>query len=112
MKTSSRLGLAVALALACAAPAAFAVEPAPPKAVTVPIKNFAFMQMSVTVAAGGSVTWKNMDGEPHTVVSTDGLFRSGGLDEGDSFTFRFQKPGVYKYICSIHPQMKASIVVR
>jgi plastocyanin len=114
MKTSPRLGLAVALALACAAPASFtaAAEPAPPKSITVPIKNFAFMAMSVTVAAGGSVTWKNLDGEPHTVVSTDGLFRSGGLDEGDSFTFKFQKPGVYTYICSIHPQMKASVVVR
>ena len=112
MKTFSRLGLAAALALACAAPAGFAAEPPAPKSVVVPIKNFAFMQMSVTVAAGGSVTWKNLDGEPHTVVSTDGLFRSGGLDEGDSFTFSFQKPGVYKYVCSIHPQMKASIVVR
>lgn len=112
MKTLSRLGLAAALALACAAPASFAAEPPPPKSVTVPIKNFAFMEMSVTVAVGGSVTWKNLDGEPHTVVSTDGLFRSGGLDEGDSFTYKFQKPGVYKYICSIHPRMKASIVVR
>jgi plastocyanin len=112
MKTSQRLGLAVVLALACTAPASFAAEPTPPKSVTVPIKNFAFMAMSVTVAAGGSVTWKNLDGEPHTVVSTDGLFRSGGLDEGDSFTFKFLKPGVYKYICSIHPQMKASVVVR
>ena len=112
MKTSSRLGLAVAFALACAPPASFAAEPAAPKAVTVPIKNFAFMEMTTTVAVGGSVTWKNLDGEPHTVVSTDGLFRSGGLDEGDNFTFKFEKPGVYKYICSIHPQMKASVVVR
>ena len=112
MKMLSRLGLAVAFALACVAPTSFAAELAASKAVTVPIKNFAFMEMTTTVAVGGSVTWKNLDGEPHTVVSTDGLFRSGGLDEGDSFTFRFQKPGVYKYICSIHPQMKASIVVR
>ena len=112
MKILSRLGLAAALALACAAPASFAAEPPPPKSITVPIKNFAFMEMSVAVAVGGSVTWKNLDGEPHTVVSTDGLFRSGGLDEGDSFTFKFQKPGVYKYVCSIHPQMKASVVVR
>jgi plastocyanin len=112
MKTFFRLGLAAAIALACAAPTGYAAEPPAPKSVTVPIKSFAFMQMSVTVAAGGSVTWKNLDGEPHTVVSTDGVFRSGGLDEGQSFTFKFQKPGVYKYICSIHPQMKATVVVR
>lgn len=112
MKLFSSLGPAAALAFACAVPASFAATPAPPTSVTVPIKNFAFMEMSVTIAAGGSVTWKNLDGEPHTVVSTDGLFRSGGLDEGDSFTFKFPKPGVYKYVCSIHPQMKASVVVR
>jgi plastocyanin len=111
MKTLSRLGLAAALALACAAPGLSVAQP-PPAAVTVPIKNFAFMQMSTTIATGGSVTWKNLDGEPHTVVSTDGLFRSGGLDEGESFTFKFIRPGVYKYVCSIHPQMKATIVVR
>jgi plastocyanin len=111
MKTSSRLGLAAALALASVAPGLCVAQPAP-TSVMVPIKNFAFMPMSVTVAVGGSVTWKNLDGEPHTVTSTDGLFRSGGLDEGESFTFKFLKPGVYQYVCSIHPQMKANIVVR
>ena len=81
-------------------------------AVTVPIKNFAYMPMSVTIAAGGSVTWKNLDGEPHTVTSLDGLFRSAALDQDDSFTFKFAKPGVYKYVCSIHPKMRAEIVVK
>ena len=109
MKMLPRLGLVAALAFACVAPAL--AQPTPTSA-TVPIKNFAFMPMSTTIAAGGSVTWKNMDGEVHTVVSTDGLFRSGGLDEDDSFTFKFTKPGVYKYICSIHPQMKATVVVK
>ena len=108
MKMLSRPGLGAALALACVAPALAQPEPS----ATVPIKNFAFMPMSTTIAAGGSVTWKNMDGEVHTVVSTDALFRSGGLDEGDSFTFKFIKPGVYNYICSIHPGMKAMVVVK
>jgi plastocyanin len=85
---------------------------AQPAAVTVPIKNFAYMPMSVTIPVGGSVTWKNFDGEPHTVTSLDGLFRSGALDQDDSFTFRFVKPGVYKYVCSIHPKMRAEIVVK
>jgi len=104
--------LAVVVALASVAPMARAADAPPPAAVTVPIKSFAFMTMSVTVAAGGSVTWKNLDGEPHTVVSTDGVFRSAALDEGDSYTFKFSKPGVYNYICSIHPQMRATVVVK
>ena len=80
--------------------------------ITVPIKNFAYMPMAVTVSVGSSVTWKNLDGEPHTVTSLDGLFRSGALDQDDSFTFKFDKPGVYKYVCSIHPKMRAEIIVK
>jgi plastocyanin len=79
---------------------------------TVVIKNFDFAPMNLTVAAGTTVIWKNFDDEPHTVTSTDGLFRSGALDEDESFKFRFDKPGVYKYLCNIHPKMRATIVVR
>jgi plastocyanin len=78
---------------------------------TVTIKNFSFA-MDVTVTPGSTVTWKNLDGEPHTVTSADGLFRSPALDENDSFSFKFDKPGVYKYICSIHPKMRATVTVK
>lgn len=80
--------------------------------VTIPIKNFKFMMMDVTVSAGSTVTWKNEDEEVHTVTSVDGLFRSGGIDTGESFSFKFDKPGVYKYVCSIHPQMTGTITVK
>ena len=76
------------------------------------IKNFDFGPMDTTVSAGSTVTWKNLDGEPHTVASLDGAFHSQALDQNDSFSFKFEKPGVYKYICSIHPRMKASIIVK
>jgi plastocyanin len=79
---------------------------------TIVMKNFDFSPMMLTVKAGTTVTWKNLDGEPHTVVSPDGVFRSHALDQGDAFTFKFDKPGTYKYICSIHPKMRAAIVVQ
>ena len=78
---------------------------------TVTIKNFSFA-MDVTVTPGSTVTWTNLDGEPHTVVSADGLFRSPALDQNDSFRFTFDKPGIYKYICSIHPKMRATVTVK
>jgi len=78
---------------------------------TVVMKNFDFSPMMLTVKAGTTVTWKNLDGEPHTVVSPDGIFRSHALDQGDTFIFKFDTPGTYKYICSIHPKMMAAIVV-
>ena len=79
---------------------------------TIVLKDFHFSPMSLTVPAGATVIWKNLDGEPHTVVSIEGLFRSGGLDQNDSFTFKFDKPGTYKFLCSIHPQMLGTIVVK
>lgn len=79
---------------------------------TVVMKNFDFPPMLLTVKAGTVVTWKNLDGEPHTVVSPDGVFHSHALDQGDTFTFKFDTPGTYKYICSIHPKMMAAIIVQ
>ena len=76
------------------------------------MKNFDFSPMGVTIAAGTTVTWKNLDGEPHTVVSADGLFRSGALDENDTYSYRFDKPGTYRYVCSIHPKMMATVTVK
>jgi plastocyanin len=85
---------------------------AAPGGASVTIKDFDFHPMAITVPVGATVTWKNLDGEPHTVTSTDGSFRSQALDEDDTYSFRFAKPGVYKYLCTIHPRMMASITVK
>nr|WP_246279200.1 cupredoxin family copper-binding protein [Paraburkholderia ultramafica] len=76
------------------------------------IKNFMFSPMALTVKAGTTVTWKNMDGEPHIVVNDAGIFHSAALDQNDTYQFRFDKPGVYKVFCGIHPYMKATITVQ
>jgi plastocyanin len=76
------------------------------------VKDFMFVPNSLTVKAGSSVTWANMDDEPHTVVSDAGLFRSGAMDTNESFTFKFDKPGTYHFTCSIHPRMVGTIVVQ
>jgi len=76
------------------------------------MKNFDFSPMAITITHGEAVVWKNLDGEPHTVVSADGAFRSAALDQNDTFKFTFARPGVYKYLCSIHPKMMATITVK
>jgi plastocyanin len=76
------------------------------------VKDFMFMPNSVTVKAGSTVTWANMDDEPHTVISDSGLFRSGAMDTNESFSFKFDKPGTYHFTCSIHPRMVGTIVVQ
>lgn len=79
---------------------------------TIDIRDFSFAPGSLTVTAGTTVHWRNRDGEPHTVRGVDTGFRSNALDENDSFTYRFDKPGTYRYVCSIHPQMTGTIVVK
>jgi len=98
-----------------AMPAAAAAQTAAleaPDAVT--IDNFAFGPATISVAAGTKVTWTNRDDEPHTVVSADNprTFKSGALDTGDNFSFTFDKPGTYRYFCSIHPHMTGTVVVK
>jgi plastocyanin len=105
----------VALVLAVAAlPGAVAVAPAiagSAEAAQITIKTFMFNPNSLTIKAGSTVTWVNKDEEPHTVVSDAGLFRSGAVDTNESFAFKFDKPGTYHFVCSIHPQMVGTIVV-
>ena len=76
------------------------------------VKDFMFMPTPLTVKAGSTVTWINRDDEPHTVVSDAGLFKSGGMDTNESFSFKFDKPGTYHFSCSIHPRMVGTIVVQ
>jgi len=78
----------------------------------VKIDNFSFGAMNITVAAGTTVTWINRDDIPHTVVSTDGVFKSKVLDTDEKFSFTFTKPGTYPYFCSIHPKMTAKVIVQ
>ncbi|SIT36995.1 Plastocyanin [Paraburkholderia piptadeniae] len=94
-------------ALACGSTVAHAQD-----ANAVVIKNFMFSPMSLTVKVGSTVMWKNLDGEPHTVVNDAGIFHSAALDQNDTYQFKFDKPGVYKVFCGIHPNMKATITVQ
>lgn len=76
------------------------------------IKDFTFEPSGLTVTAGSTVTWVNMDDEPHTVVSDAGVFRSSAMDTSESFSFKFDKPGTYHFTCSIHPRMSGTIIVQ
>ncbi len=76
------------------------------------INHFAFGRPTLTVPVGVTVTWINDDEEPHTVTAKDGSFRSPALDHGDTFAYRFERPGTYAYFCAIHPHMTATIIVR
>ena len=103
-------------ALLAAAPLVVAGKPAAvataAPAATIEIANFAFKPPDLTVAAGTTVAWKNADDSPHRIADVAGTYASAALDSDDSYSHTFATPGVYTYICSIHPYMKGKIVVK
>jgi len=78
--------------------------------IMVKIDNFTFEPAQLTVKTGTTVTWKNRDDIPHTVVSA-GKFKSKALDTDDSYSFTFTAAGDYTYFCSLHPHMTGTIKV-
>jgi plastocyanin len=78
----------------------------------VKIDNFNFGPATITIPVGATVTWTNRDDIPHTVVSTEGLFKSKVRDTDEQFSYTFSKAGTYPYYCSLHPKMTGQVVVQ
>jgi YVTN family beta-propeller protein len=74
------------------------------------IAGFIFDDL-IQVKAGQRVTWTNNDPVPHTVTSDDGLWDSGDIASGKSFSRTFEVPGTYDYHCNNHPAMQGTVVV-
>ena len=85
-----------------------------PTSVTQDIKidNFTFGPPDLTVPVGTTVNWANHDDIPHTVVSTDKVFKSKVLDTDQKFSYTFSTRGTFPYFCSIHPKMTGKVVVQ
>ena len=78
----------------------------------VSIQNFSFSVASLSIASGATVTWTNNDATAHTVTADDGTFNSGNIAPGQTFSRTFTSTGTFAYHCSIHPMMKAAVVVK
>jgi plastocyanin len=79
---------------------------------SVAIADFQFTPADITVKVGDTVTWTNNGPSAHTVTADDGSFDSGSLAQGKTFSHTFQTAGTFSYICTIHPFMKAQVVVQ
>lgn len=78
---------------------------------TVPIRDFVFMPPDLMVNTGDTVNWVNEDQAPHNVTtqSAPAQFASDTLKKGQSFSYTFAAPGTYSYVCTIHPDMTATV---
>ena len=82
-------------------------------AVTVDMKNIQFAPKDVTVKTGQTITWRNDDTVDHNVTATSGAsFKSKNFGNGGTFSFKAAKAGTVKYVCTIHPGMTGTIIVR
>jgi plastocyanin len=87
--------------------------PASTAAVTVMMKNIKFAGDSVEIRAGQSVRWVNQDVVDHTVTfEQPGPTSSSMMRTNQAFIARFEQPGVYRYHCSPHPDMRGVVVVK
>ncbi len=80
----------------------------------------AYSPNEITVSVGTTVTWVNGDGVLHTVTSgtvgdtgpsPDGLFDSGYLPEGGTWSYTFTEEGEFPYFCIPHPWMQGTVIV-
>jgi LPXTG-motif cell wall-anchored protein len=78
----------------------------------VTIADFQFTPAQITVDQGDTVTWTNNGPTPHSATAPDGSFDTGILPAGQSSSHTFGEAGTYSYICTPHPNMHGTVVVR
>jgi plastocyanin len=71
--------------------------------------NF-FAPATISVPVGSAVEWRNDGRLPHTTTSDAGAWDSDILRTGGTFSYVFDAPGAFTYICIIHPEMVGTIV--
>ena len=78
----------------------------------VEIKHHKYLPATLTVPVGTTVTWINRDDDVHTVVSMAEKFKSRGIDNDERYSQTFTAPGTYEYFCTLHPLMRAKVIVK
>ena len=119
------IGLVLAIVLVLAVAAVLFVKNRNDQAVnanpaaTIDISKTAFSPATVKIKKGQSVTWVNDDTVPHQVAADPypthaslPELHSTSLNQGDSYTFTFEKKGTFTYQDPLYPTtLKATVVV-
>src|SRR5208337_2201910 len=76
------------------------------------IANNMFIPATLMVLPGTSVTWRNDDTIVHSVKAT-GIFNSGAMVPGASFSFSFgETPGTYQFVDGYYPNVTGTIIIQ
>jgi plastocyanin len=65
----------------------------------------------VVLGVNNTVVWISHSFTVDTVTSTNGLYSSGPISPGETFSFTFTETGVYDYYCAYHSWMHGSVIV-
>ncbi len=80
---------------------------------TIVIKDFKFSPEEITVSPGAKIMVTNQDTATHTVTANDKAFDTGNIAGGKNGEFTApSKPGSYPFICTPHPYMTGTLVVK
>lgn len=71
----------------------------------------AYRPRSLSVPRGTRIRWVNRGNLLHSSTSTRGLWDSGLLDPGETFTRVFRRAGTFRFTCTLHSTMRGRIVV-
>jgi plastocyanin len=82
---------------------------------TVDLSNSLFGPANLSIALGGTVTWRAFDADRHVVFLANGPRAVDGplMRKGAVYSQRFTVPGTYNLFCYLHPvTMHQTLVVR
>jgi plastocyanin len=73
--------------------------------VQIAYRNITIAPDTLKVRSGSTVVWTNHDPLEHNVTSLSGPTRlaSGNFGQGKSFRVTLTRPGLIRYLCTIHP---------
>lgn len=76
------------------------------------MQNFNFNPVVITINPGTTVQWNNQDTTPDAIVG-DGEYgpRSGEIETGESYDYRYTESGTYRYHGSRNPQATGTVIV-
>lgn len=78
----------------------------------VSIESFCFTPTVLYGSPGDTITWTNRDGVRHNVGGANLAWGSFEMLRSDrSVSYSFSEPGVYSYVCSLHPGMVGTVVI-
>ena len=105
--SQAALPAVLATATAQAANALATAQALPAQEIT--IRDLAFTPANVTVKPGTTIVWRNFDRVQHQVKG--GEFDSGRIQAAGQWAQIIGRPGLYQFVCSFHPSMRAEVTV-